>query len=133
MSKYFWRKYTCCGHEWDRLSEHSDPMDSCESCGKEQEDCVAYVNRAPMASTFESFESPIDGSVISSTAQLRDHEKKHNVKQVGNDYATSMEKRKEQFEARKRESKEQEKDFLYTDINNPTKDIGDHYGKPSSQ
>lgn len=80
---------------------------------------------------FTGFESPIDGSWIGSREQLRDHEKKHNVKQVGNDFASSMEKRKEQFEERKRESKEQEKDFLYTDINNPTKDIGDHYGKPS--
>lgn len=80
---------------------------------------------------FESFQSPVDGSWISSREQLRDHEKKHNVRQVGNDLLNETKKKKEGFEARKAESKAQDKDFLYTALGNPTKDIGEHYAKPS--
>lgn len=36
-------------------------------------------------STFQEFVSPIDGTVIASKSQLRDHEKRYNVRQVGND------------------------------------------------
>lgn len=35
------------------------------------------------------FVSPLDHSVISSRSGLRDHEKRHGVKQVGNDYKAS--------------------------------------------
>ena len=35
----------------------------------------------------EPFVSPIDGSVIASRAALREHEKRHNVRQLGNDWA----------------------------------------------
>lgn len=37
-------------------------------------------------SVFQEFTSPIDGTVIASTQQLREHESKHGVKQVGNDF-----------------------------------------------
>lgn len=37
------------------------------------------------AYAFEPFVSPIDGSVLSSNRDIREHEKKHNVVQVGND------------------------------------------------
>ena len=37
----------------------------------------------------QEFVSPIDKSVISSRSQVREHERKHNVRQVGNDYTSS--------------------------------------------
>jgi hypothetical protein len=32
------------------------------------------------------FRSPVDGSVITSRSQLREHEQRHGVRQVGNDW-----------------------------------------------
>ena len=37
----------------------------------------------------QEFVSPIDKSVISSRSQVREHERKHNVRQSGNDYTSS--------------------------------------------
>jgi len=37
----------------------------------------------------QEFVSPIDKSVISSRSQVREHERKHNVRQCGNDYTGS--------------------------------------------
>ena len=37
----------------------------------------------------DPFLSPIDGSVIGSRRDLREHEKRHNVRQVGNDWTGS--------------------------------------------
>ena len=37
----------------------------------------------------EPFVSPIDKSVVSSRSGLREHEKKHNVRQIGNDWSGS--------------------------------------------
>lgn len=39
----------------------------------------------PLSKAFDSFVSPIDGTVISSQRQIKEHEKKHNVVQVGNE------------------------------------------------
>lgn len=44
----------------------------------------------------ESFVSPIDGTVISSAADLRAHEKKHNVIQVGNEYVGVVNDKREE-------------------------------------
>lgn len=33
------------------------------------------------------FRSPIDGSVISSRSHLREHERQHGVRQIGNDWS----------------------------------------------
>jgi hypothetical protein len=38
-----------------------------------------------LSTSFKEFVSPIDGTVISSRNKLKDHEKRHNVVQVGND------------------------------------------------
>jgi|TARA_R110002020_G_scaffold36406_3_gene109363 hypothetical protein len=37
----------------------------------------------------EPFRSPLDGSHITTRSELREHEKKHNVRQIGNDWAGS--------------------------------------------
>ena len=37
----------------------------------------------------EPFVSPIDKSVVSSRSGLREHERKHNVRQIGNDWSGS--------------------------------------------
>jgi|TARA_Y100000401_G_C8324477_1_gene227315 hypothetical protein len=37
----------------------------------------------------EPFISPVDGSYVTSRSQLREHEKRHNVRQIGNDWAGS--------------------------------------------
>ena len=37
----------------------------------------------------DPFLSPIDGSVIGGRRDLREHEKRHNVRQLGNDWAGS--------------------------------------------
>jgi hypothetical protein len=36
-----------------------------------------------------AFRSPIDGSVIASRSQLREHERRHGVRQTGNDWTGS--------------------------------------------
>lgn len=40
-------------------------------------------------SDIEPFQSPIDGTVITSRSQLREHEQRHGVRQVGNDWSGS--------------------------------------------
>ena len=40
-------------------------------------------------SDVEPFTSPIDGTVLSSRSQIREHERKHQVRQCGNDYPSS--------------------------------------------
>ena len=40
-------------------------------------------------SDVEPFTSPIDGTVLSSRSQIREHERKHQVRQCGNDYTSS--------------------------------------------
>ena len=37
----------------------------------------------------EPFQSPVDGSYVTSRSELREHEKRHNVRQIGNDWAGS--------------------------------------------
>ena len=37
----------------------------------------------------QEFVSPIDKTVIGSRSQIKEHERKHNVRQVGNDYVGS--------------------------------------------
>ena len=43
-----------------------------------------------VVSDVEPFTSPIDGTVLSSRSQIRDHERKHQVRQCGNDYTSSV-------------------------------------------
>jgi len=40
-------------------------------------------------SDIEPFKSPIDGSIIGSRSAVREHEKAHGVRQVGNDWSGS--------------------------------------------
>lgn len=49
--------------------------------------------------TFQEFQSPIDGSRIASSKQLRDHEKAHGVRQVGNDLKNKGHKEKTRKES----------------------------------
>ena len=37
----------------------------------------------------DPFVSPIDGKMVGSRSSLRDHERRHNVRQIGNDWAGS--------------------------------------------
>ena len=37
----------------------------------------------------EPFVSPVDGNVVGSRSALREHERRHNVRQIGNDWAGS--------------------------------------------
>jgi glycine cleavage system H lipoate-binding protein len=37
----------------------------------------------------EPFVSPVDGKVVGSRSALREHERRHNVRQIGNDWAGS--------------------------------------------
>lgn len=43
--------------------------------------------KPPMIHSVHAFVSPVDGKVIRSGAELRSHEREHNVIQVGNEYA----------------------------------------------
>jgi hypothetical protein len=40
-------------------------------------------------SDIQEFVSPIDKTVISSRSQVKEHERRHNVRQCGNDYTSS--------------------------------------------
>lgn len=42
--------------------------------------------KPPMIHSVEAFVSPVDGKVIRSGAELRSHEREHNVIQVGDEY-----------------------------------------------
>ena len=44
------------------------------------------VEQKLQVSVFQEFTSPIDGERIASAKQLREHETRHGVKQVGNDF-----------------------------------------------
>jgi len=43
-------------------------------------------------SSFAPFQSPIDGSMITSTKNLKDHNRVHGVQQVGHDYEKRLNK-----------------------------------------
>lgn len=43
--------------------------------------------KQPMTVAFDSFVSPIDGTILSNKHDVREHEKKHGVVQIGNDLA----------------------------------------------
>jgi len=40
-------------------------------------------------SDIDPFLSPLDGTYVTSRSELREHEKRHNVRQIGNDWAGS--------------------------------------------
>lgn len=51
---------------------------------KKQEDISAYKKQF-LVGKFQEFVSPVDGTRIASTQALRDHERRYNMKQCGND------------------------------------------------
>lgn len=52
--------------------------------------------------TFTPFVSPVNGEYIATKNQLRDHEKRNNVVQVGSDLDSKFNKIKQNYEERKR-------------------------------
>lgn len=52
--------------------------------------------------TFTPFVSPVNGEYIATKNQLRDHEKRNNVVQVGSDFDSKFNKIKQQAEERER-------------------------------
>jgi len=44
--------------------------------------------------SFQPFQSPIDGKIISNTKELREHERHYKVKQCGNDFSNLTKKEK---------------------------------------
>lgn len=52
--------------------------------------------------TFSPFVSPVNGEYIATKNQLRDHEKRNNVVQVGSDFDSKFNKIKQESEERKR-------------------------------
>ena len=61
---------------------------------------TSKIRRSPMDSSrsaqafavmkdIEPFISPVDGKVVGSRSALREHERRHNVRQIGNDWAGS--------------------------------------------
>ena len=68
-----------------------------EWLGKKNAAAAQRTSKAPMIHSVHAFVSPIDGKVIRSGAELRSHEREHNVIQVGNEYVGLVnEKRAEQ-------------------------------------
>jgi hypothetical protein len=61
------------------------------------ESCSPYV-MPDLNAASGTFISPVDGSIISSRSQLREHNKRNNVEQIGNDY--KFEQRKNDMAAR---------------------------------
>ena len=47
---------------------------------------------AQVMSDISEFKSPIDGSIISSRSGLKEHEKIHGVRQIGNDWGGTSDK-----------------------------------------
>lgn len=81
MTKYIWRN----GEFID--AKTGAPMDV--------PDTPIFERNVYAMSDITPFISPIDRTEISSRSALRDHEAKHGVKQVGNDYASDNRRIKE--------------------------------------
>lgn len=69
---------------------------------------LKQVNKAEASNTlqinsFQPFMSPVDGSMINSRNDLSNHNKRHNVEQVGNEYVQVVKDKKEEARERTRE------------------------------
>ena len=64
--------------EWDALPSRNTP------------------GKAPNISSVKPFVSPIDGSIISTRAGLKAHEREHNVIQVGDEYVGLVSQKREE-------------------------------------
>lgn len=60
------------------------------------------------AQSFDQFVSPVDGSVIDSKHKLREHNRKHGVVQVGDDYLNKGNNGKTREESIKQQNKGQQ-------------------------
>jgi hypothetical protein len=73
-----------------KTNANGDSFWQCKNTGKtRQTDMTAAPCTPYVVSDITPFKSPIDGTIISSRSQIGEHEKKHNVKKIGNDYVGS--------------------------------------------
>jgi hypothetical protein len=70
---------------WDRERRDFVPADEYVRAPSATDDKRADFPSPQVMGDVQPFQSPIDKSWITSRPQVREHEKKHNVRQVGND------------------------------------------------
>jgi len=76
MTKYRYNGKYITKEEWDELPKRTD-----------------WSNVNIQTRVHGEFRSPIDGTVISSSGQMKDHCSKHDVIQVGDEYKRKRERR----------------------------------------
>lgn len=75
------RERTC------RLAEYeADPSFQCPECGAQLRRVLTAPRVLMNTKPFEAFKSPVDGSIITGEASLREHNKRNNVVQLHEGY-----------------------------------------------
>jgi glycine cleavage system H lipoate-binding protein len=71
----------------DRYSKNYDYIKWSRSTRLPRVDAVRPQQTFVVMKDIEPFVSPVDGKVVGSRSALRQHERQHNVRQIGNDWA----------------------------------------------
>lgn len=95
----------CCGttstERRCRLAQYlEDPSFKCPICGRDLKQWVTAPRIMTGAKEFQAFKSPVDGSIITSEASLREHNKRNNVVNIHDGYSekTVMEMTKRDYQ-----------------------------------
>lgn len=99
----------CCGVPgWERVCRladyEADPSFACPGCGRSLKQTIPHVR--VFTNHFEPFRSPVDGSIISTRADLAEHNKRNNVVNLHDGYD---EKAVQSFTQRSYETPEKER------------------------
>jgi hypothetical protein len=70
--------------------EHYDAL--LDYLARFNESCAAKATSAHQINTFEPFFSPVSGKMINNRKDLKNHNREHNVEQVGNTYINEAER-----------------------------------------
>ena len=82
----------CCGNtsveRRCRLAQYeADPTFNCPSCGRLLQQWVTAPRLLSKTKVFQAFRSPVDGTIITSEAALREHNKRNNVVNIHEGYS----------------------------------------------
>ena len=73
-----------------------------------EEDRGKVFDKAPQINSFTSFRSPVDNSIINSSADLKNHNKRHNCEQVGHEHEGLVNELKEAAKEKEYQTEVQE-------------------------
>lgn len=84
--------YKCdrCGSKIDRVCSlreyEANPVHLCFTCQEPMRRIICAPTALVNTRVFEAFKSPVDGSIITNSAELREHNKRNNVVQLHEGY-----------------------------------------------